>query len=340
MIEIKRPHHALLIALMATGLLPTTGFAKSKPITPQDLFINLSPTEPWRKGELTAAKTVNFNQTASGGTDATTVLKVQLGYFTSADCTGAKAGGAFYTTPDGTSFTISVGTPFGLVAASAWSVGVNQLGISTGDMANIQSVAITLKSTNSDVPQSNFSNNSFACVAVSCATDACTLASGSSTQNFVLKTTAAVGDPADGGKIADTNGLIATASDDSTGIDWSQGRDTIGASSNTAGAANTTTIVGNTSCSNNPANCAANLCNTLSIAGGYTSGSWFLPAKNQLLTLFTNKGDIGNFTTNNYWSSSELNTNNASYTNFDTGGQPGINKGNSFHVRCTRAFTP
>tara|TARA_R110002126_G_scaffold291802_1_gene459110 strand:+ start:8708 stop:9730 length:1023 start_codon:yes stop_codon:yes gene_type:complete len=339
MIGIKRPHHALLIALIVAGLLPTISFAKSKPITPQDLFTHLSPTEPWRKGELTAAKTVNFNQTASGGTDATTVSKVQLGYFTSADCTGAKAGSGFYTTPNGTSFTISVGTPFGLVAASTWNVGVNQLGISTGDMANIQSVAITLKSTNNDVPQSNFSGNSFACVAVMCASNACT--SVANTQNFELKTTAAVGDPADGGKIADTNGLIATASDDSTNIRWTDSVAETGALSDTDGIANTALIVGNASCSNAPDNCAANICDTLSITGGYTNG-WFLPAKNQLNTLYTNEATIGGFDSVDYWSSTEyvdMPSSRAWSQNFGSGAQNFRSKVNFYYVRCVRAFT-
>ncbi len=339
MIGVRRPHNALLIALIASGLLSTSGFAKSKPITPQDLFTNLSPTEPWHKGRLTATKTVNFNQTASGGTDATTVSKVQLAFFTSANCTGDKEGSGFYNTPSGTSFTISVGTPFGLVAASTWDVGETQLTIA--DMTTINSVAITLKSTNNDVPQSNFSNSSFACIAVTCASNTCTSAAG--TQSFELKTTAAVGDPADGGKIADlTAGLIVTAADNSSNIQWTNTNAVTGAQSDTDGSANTTTIVGNISCSDDPASCAANLCNTLSITGGYTS-DWFLPAKDQLNTLFTNKIAIGGFLSLAYWSSTESVGSPADTVwlqLFSDGRQLDRNKVGTVRARCVRAFTP
>ncbi|MDF1827561.1 MAG: DUF1566 domain-containing protein [Legionellaceae bacterium] len=327
---------ALLITLTALGLLPTLSFSASRAITTQDLFTKISATEPWYKGILTATKTVSFQQSASGGTDATTVSKVQLGYFTSADCTGALAGDGFYNTPNGTSFTISVGTPFGLVAASSWNVGETQLNIA--DMTTINSVAITLKSTNNDVPQSNFSTNSFACVAVTCAANACTSAAG--TQSFELKTTAAVGDPADGGVIVDTDGLIATALDDSTGIQWGGTGTTIGASaqSDTDGAANTTAIV----TALGEENYAAQLCNALSITGGYTS-DWFLPAREQLSALYDNKETIGNFANDNYWSSTEFPGNpslNAWVQSFDSGFQFNSDKDNSSRVRCVRAFTP
>ncbi|MDF1677418.1 MAG: hypothetical protein P1U32_01840 [Legionellaceae bacterium] len=331
--RVKPQQNVLFIALTTLALLPMTSFAQSKPIMITDLFTNISPTEPWRKGRLTATKTVNFQQSLSGGTDATTVAKVQLGYFTSADCTGALAGTGFYTTPNGTSFNISVGSPFGLVAASTWNVGVNQLGISTGDMANIQSVAVTLKSTNSDVPQSNFSNNSFACVAVTCATNACTSAAG--TQIFQLKITAAVGDPADGGVIADVVGLIATASDAGS-YEWGGNGTTTTARSFTDGAENTSTIVTTLGTSSNY---AALVCNELSIRGGYTTG-WFLPALDQLSALYTNQANIGGFTTGRYWSSTEQNSTKAYFQRFNNGSRFSDDKYFAFRVRCVRAFTP
>ena len=333
---------ALLITLVALGLIPTFGFAESKPITTQDLFTKISPTEPWRKGILTATKTVNFQQATntSGGTDATTVAKVKLGYFTTNDCPGAKSGSGFYSTPDGTSYTISVGTAFGLVAASTWSVGSAKLSIA--DMTTINSVAITLQSTNSDVPQSNFSDNSFACVAVTCALgtpNACT--SGAGTQSFELKTTAAVGDPADGGVIADTGGLIATPEDDSTGIVWGGNGITIGvtAQSDTDGAANTAAIVG----ALGVGTYAAQLCDDLSITGGYTTG-WFLPAKGQLNTAYADFATIGGFSpTGIYWSSTEgvtSSSNEAWAQSFGNGGQDDLSKSTVFRVRCFRLFTP
>ncbi len=210
-------------------------------------------------------------------------------------------------------------------------------------MTTINSVAITLKSTNSDVPQSNFSGNSFACVAVTCAVNECTSAAG--TQSFELKTTAAVGDPADGGKIADLTGLIATASNDSEGIQWTSTNAVTGAQSDTDGSANTTAIVGNASCFDSPGNCAANLCNTLSITGGYTSG-WFLPAKDQLNMLHTNHVAIGVFGNNFfYWSSTEYAPDpspgsRAWRQNITGGAQNVLSKNLELRVRCVLAFTP
>ncbi len=59
---------------------------------------------------------------------------------------------------------------------------------------------MTFMSTTSTVPQSDFSNNSFACIQATCSAGPpgeCTSSDG--TKSFELKTTAAVGDPADGG---------------------------------------------------------------------------------------------------------------------------------------------
>ena len=206
MIKPQRSTYAA-IAFTAIALLPSTGLAKHKPITPTDLLETLLPGEPWDRGVFSLTKMVNFNKTSG---DATTISKITLSYFTSANCSGTGAGTnpgsnplPSYTTPNGTSFTISTGTPFGVVAASAWNVGNAKLGISNANMANILSIAVTLKSTNNNTPQANFSGLSFACISVTCTTGPagqCT--SGSGTQSFTLKTTAAVGDPAVGGVIA------------------------------------------------------------------------------------------------------------------------------------------
>jgi hypothetical protein len=220
---LKRKRRASGIIAAAVMLLPLLGFAK--PITTAMLLETLKLGEPWDKGVIAATKTVLFNQTDSGSTNATVIEKVQLGFFTSSDCTGSMVAG-FYTTPDGTFFNISLNTPFGLTAAGAWNVGTNKLGLSAGGMATVQSIATTLKTTQSSGyrPQSNFSGSSFACMNVSCTAGECTLASGSGTRNFTLKTTASIGDPADGGVIACMNGalnnLVAPRNDNSIGIAW------------------------------------------------------------------------------------------------------------------------
>ncbi|MBU1718865.1 MAG: DUF1566 domain-containing protein, partial [Bacteroidetes bacterium] len=47
---------------------------------------------------------------------------------------------------------------------------------------------------------------------------------------------------------------------------------------------------------------------------------------------------VGGFTTNNYWSSSENNANNAWKQNFNNGNQNNNNKNNTNYVRCVRTF--
>lgn len=92
-VRIKLQHNACIFIACATiGLLPSTGLAKSKPITPVDLLETLLPGEPWDRGILAATKTVNFQQAASVGGDATTISKITLSYFTSANCSGTGAG--------------------------------------------------------------------------------------------------------------------------------------------------------------------------------------------------------------------------------------------------------
>ena len=334
----------ILIACATIALLPTTVLAKSKSITPTDLLETLLPGEPWDRGVFSLTKTVNFQQatTTSGGANATTVAKMKLSYFTSANCSGSVAGSGSYTTPDSTPYTISVGTPFGLVAASTWNVGSTQLSIA--DMTTIGSVAITLKSTNSNTPQANFTGVSFACVPVTCTAGPagqCTSASG--TQSFQLKTTAAIGDPADGGVIAcmggGLNDLVVPSSDNSADIVWSPGFTLTNATSTTDGATNTATIVTSIGAGTTY---AAGLCSAYATTGGYTTG-WFLPALDQLICLQTNNATIGGFAGGpytRYWSSSEVSARNARDLDFRYGYQSFDNKNNTYVVRCARGFTP
>lgn len=316
--------------------------------------------------------TVMFQQTASAGTDATVISKIRLAYFTSTDCTGSKAGSGFYTTPDGTSFTISVGTAFGMVAASTWSVGSSKLSIA--DMTTIQSIAITFKSTNSNTPQAAFTNGSsnvisYACVPVTCSSGECT--SGSGTQSFTLKTTASVGDPADGGIIACQNTgsdyniydlVIATEPYGST-IGWGGAGTTTGATSTTDGASNTSTIV---NCLTNLTGCvsgtpgspiatsaySAGICFAWSDKAGFTS-DWFLPTGNnanaQLSCIYNNKTAINTgltaaggsslSTVTSYYSSTEASANNAYMVSLSTGNTSSSGKAQTARrTRCVRAF--
>jgi hypothetical protein len=144
----------------------------------------------------------------------------------------------------------------------------------------------------------------------------------------------------------ETHGLIAAVQDQSSGIRWYNGSyDTTGATGKAegTGATNTTTIIavqGATEISY-----AAGLARAYS-GGGYDD--WFLPSKDELNQMFTNKATINttasanggsNFAINYFWSSTEYDSNNAWVQNFNNGSQYGDDKFyTSFSVRAVRAF--
>jgi hypothetical protein len=147
-----------------------------------------------------------------------------------------------------------------------------------------------------------------------------------------------------------THGLIAAVEDQSqsgsSGIRWHNGSDVITGATETAigtGATNTTTIISKQG--------ATETSYAAGLARAYTGGSytdWFLPSKDELGKLHTNKAKIdttasansgSNFTTDYYWSSSESGT--------GTAWRQGVNDGNlynldkketTYQVRAIRAF--
>jgi hypothetical protein len=362
-----KSHHKtrFLIAFTTMGLLPIITFAAS-----DHLLENLVAGEPWDRGLLVNTKTVLFNQNPVGGsgTDATQIAKITLSYFTTANCSGPGSGtnsgsspNPSYTTPDSSDpFPISPGTPFGLVASSAWKIGNTKLSIA--DMTMIASIAVTFKSTTNNTPQANFSTNSFACIPVSCNAGECTSVLG--TQNFTLKTTATIGDPADGGYIAclnnsDPNLNLVVAKNNYnttvTSLGWTpSGSPTstlaTGATSTGDGASNTGIIVtcfttgpgGNPGCPHNIGltTYAAGTCPSYSANGGYTIG-WFLPAIDQLNCIYNNKaliGGFGNFPGGIYWSSTENNATTAKDIQFATGVTNNTLKRTDGLIRCARSL--
>ncbi len=140
------------------------------------------------------------------------------------------------------------------------------------------------------------------------------------------------GDP--GYVAGETHGLIAAASDQSTGIQWYNGSNvTTGAIGTALGAgfANTNTIVN----IQGIGNYAAKLCYDLTL-NGYSD--WFLPSKNELNKLYINKTAIGGFATYYYWSSSE-NSSNLAWLQYFNNGRKFINvKYGTIKVRAVRAF--
>jgi len=66
---------------------------------------------------------------------------------------------------------------------------------------------------------------------------------------------------------------------------------------------------------------------------------WFLPSKDELNAMYDNKTSIGAFSTSSYWSSSEVDSNNAWYQLFGVGNQFDYLNGNgTMRVRAIRAF--
>ena len=143
----------------------------------------------------------------------------------------------------------------------------------------------------------------------------------------------------------ETHGLIAAVADESSGKRWYNGSYVTTGATGTAigtGSANTDAIInvqGATETSY-----AAGLARAYT-GGGYTD--WFLPSKDELNKMFSYKAvinttatanDGSNFATNNYWSSTEHDDNDAWYQNFGSGSQTNNLKFYALNVRAVRAF--
>jgi len=129
------------------------------------------------------------------------------------------------------------------------------------------------------------------------------------------------------------HGLIAAPSDQSLGATWGCQGTSTGATGTAIGTgqANTTAII--TACS--VAGIAARICDDL-VLNGYDD--WFLPSKDELNQMYTQKNVIGGLTGYDYWSSSEYNISLAWPQIFDNGQQSYDNKYNAHNVRAIRAF--
>jgi hypothetical protein len=108
------------------------------------------------------------------------------------------------------------------------------------------------------------------------------------------------GDP--GYILGETHGLIVPGSDQSTGIQWYNGSNiTTGATGEGIGTgnSNTNSIV----VAQGAGSYAAKICYDL-VTGGYSD--WYLPSLVELHKILSNKASIGGFTSDIYWSSTEL----------------------------------
>ena len=141
------------------------------------------------------------------------------------------------------------------------------------------------------------------------------------------------GDP--GYIVGQTHGLIATASDQSTGIQWYNGSYILIQFTGTAlgrGSDNTNFIVN----AQGAGSYAAQLCADL-VLNGYSD--WYLPSKDELNKLYINRVAVGGFASGIYWSSTEDDVSNAWMQIFDTGGVVPYNKATtSVLIRAVRTF--
>lgn len=347
---------------LAISLLSTPSFAKN--IKTTDLLQNM-PSGPHDKKKLQATKTVLFNQTASGGTDAGQITKLRLSYFASSDCSGTASGtdtgslpSPSFTTSTGSPFTIAVGTDFGINADAVWNTGRNSgLSISEVDMTNINSIAVTFMADSNNVPQATFQttgndNISYACINVSCSAISSECTSSDSTKSFTLKTSAAIGDVANGGVIGCIDAeepllnVIFTTEDNGSGQAWGDLGDSV----------TTTALDGETNTANiiasNPSVSpyAAKTCDDLIIDGGFNA--WFLgsgendASSSQIGCLNTNRSEFntgalaagGTALSGNYWTS----TQNASNTDraWRLGGSTlnARSKNSLILARCAQTF--
>ena len=94
-------------------------------------------------------------------------------------------------------------------------------------------------------------------------------------------------------------------------------------------------------------NYAARLCNELQIIeGGTAYGDWYLPSKYELNLMYQNigqgnaleLGNVGGFTNNFYWSSTESDFASAWIQKFFFGDQNDGSKSSTYYVRAVRAF--
>lgn len=130
------------------------------------------------------------------------------------------------------------------------------------------------------------------------------------------------------------HGLIAAATDQSTGAEWGCFNTPIsGADGTSIGTGNQNTIDIMAGCGT--AGIGARICGDL-VLNGYND--WYLPSKDELNKLYINRVSIGGFANYYYWSSSEIDISLAWYQNIGSGIQGNGDKDVILYVRAVRAF--
>ena len=164
--------------------------------------------------------------------------------------------------------------------------------------------------------------------------------------NTTNPTGLSIGDTYQGGIVfyldGNGGGLIAAPTDQSSNAQWGcRGTTISGADGNAVGTGNQNTIDIEAGCTR--PGTAADICANLTL-GGYSD--WFLPSKDELNEMYLNIGqgnalglnNIGGFSPNYYWSSTENDYVYAWAQNFNDGNQYGSAKDFRYYVRSVRAF--
>ena len=131
------------------------------------------------------------------------------------------------------------------------------------------------------------------------------------------------------------HGLISSPSDLSRSTSWWNGSFVeTGATSTTNGSSNTTVII---NAQGNSGTYAAKLCRDYNGGG---KNDWFLPSKDQLNILYSQKNLVGGFSDEIYWSSTEIELGSAWVQYFLDGSQGWDNTsdGATVGTRAIRAF--
>ena len=130
------------------------------------------------------------------------------------------------------------------------------------------------------------------------------------------------------------HGLIAAGSDQGSSVQWFNGSHEVTGATGAGigkGQTNTAFILS----SQGPGSYAASLCDQL-VLNGFSD--WFLPSKDELDALYLQKAEVGGFTDDFYWTSTEHGEGSAWEQEFNTGTQYYANKNFPIHVRAIRAF--
>ena len=130
------------------------------------------------------------------------------------------------------------------------------------------------------------------------------------------------------------HGLIAAPFDQSSGAPCGcYGTTFPGADGTAIGTGNQNTIDIMNGCGN--VGIAARICGDL-VLNGYSD--WYLPSKDELTILYSNKALIGGFDFALYWSSSKFGNNNSWGQSFSNGNQSPYDKSTYYSVRAIRSF--